>query len=71
MMMEAITRPGQNRTRQVTGSAYTPTRILSRHTGKKAARPLPWRWSVLIITALSTLMWIAILLAAITLLKDV
>jgi uncharacterized membrane-anchored protein len=69
-MMETITRQGQNGIRQVTDRVYTPRRILSRHTGEKAARPLPWRWSVLIITALSTLMWIAILLAAITLLKD-
>jgi hypothetical protein len=66
-MMETITRQGQNGT----SSAYKPTRILNRNTGKKAARPLPWHWSVLIITALSTLMWIGIVLAAIMLLKDV
>ena len=65
-MMETITRQGQNGT----PSAYTPTRILNRKTGKRAARPLPWHWSVLIITALSTLMWIAIVLTAIMLLKD-
>jgi uncharacterized membrane-anchored protein len=70
-MMEMITRPDQNGTRHMTDNAYIPTGILSRHTGEKAARPLPWQWSVLIVTALSTLMWIAIVLAAITLLKDV
>lgn len=70
-MMETITRHGQSGTRRVTDSAYTPTRVLGRHTGEKAARPLPWHWSVLIITALSTLMWIAIVLTAIMLLMDV
>jgi len=30
---------------------------------ERMPRPLPWRWTVLIVTALSTLAWIVVLLA--------
>ena len=45
------------------------TRASSGHyLGNKQARPLPWRWTVVIITVLSALAWIPILFGVITVL---
>ena len=38
---------------------------------EKVTRPLPWRWTVLIVTALSTLAWIVVLLAVLAVLSSV
>jgi hypothetical protein len=71
-MMTMFSRQYQRDNRQLTNGARSTTRILKGHYPReKTARPLPWRWSVLIIATLSTLVWIALMLAAIMLLKDV
>jgi hypothetical protein len=68
-MMEIIA----SRTRDDTRRSVFGADIGTRNRRRSApiipgARPLPWRWSVLIITTLSTLVWLAVLFGVISLL---
>ena len=74
-MTEIIASEGRSDTRPGTHDADTKTRERQEHwrvsaviAPEKGPRPLPWRWTVLIITVLSTLMWIVILFGVITVL---
>ena len=56
---DAITRTHEQQEYRRVSAAIAP---------EKGPRPLPWRWTVLIITVLSAIVWIGILFAVITVL---
>ena len=76
-MLDIITEAYENDHRQIDYSddsrplgQHQSGRQLSAATPRKQRAPLPWRWTVLIITTLSTLLWIGILFAVIAVLNS-
>jgi hypothetical protein len=76
-MLDTITDEHENEHRQIVyrDDSRTPAQQRSWNRSgpavhEKGARPLPWRWTILIITTLSTLAWIGILFAVIAVLNS-
>ena len=76
-MLDIITDEYENEQRQIAGGEDSRPLVRQRSRRRsdsgvpdKITQPLPWRWTVLIITTLSTLAWIVVLLAVIAVLNS-